>query len=482
MNINILELLESAAARWPDKVALVGESGSLTFARLHALSRAVGSFLLSQDVCRQPVLVCMGRKPETVAAYFGAVYAGCSYVPVDEDTPQRRMRQITQAMKPGYTLYDIDAALQTPPDEAALARVRAQAIDTDPIYTVFTSGSTGVPKGVTACHRNVLDYAYSLTEALGFDGDAVFGIQAPLSIDACLKELLPTLLVGAKAVLIPKGLFMFPQKLAAFLDEHQINTLCWAASALTMLSAYGALEEAPPRFLRTVAFGGEAPPPAQVARWRAALPEARLFNLYGPTEATGMSCVYEIPQTVAPDKPIPIGKPLRNTAILLLGEDGRPVPAGETGEIHIRGAGVTLGYWSDRETTDAGFVQNPLHCLYRDPVYRTGDLARTDENGDLVFVSRRDHQIKHMGRRIELGEIEACAAEHSGVRRACCAHDGERQKLTLFYEGEATPAELAAYLRGELPRYMAPQAYRQLDKLPVTASGKIDRGQLTVDN
>jgi amino acid adenylation domain-containing protein len=363
----------------------------------------------------------------------------------------------------------------------ALANVRAQSIDLDPVYTVFTSGSTGVPKGVTACHRNVLDYAYSLTGALGFDGDTVFGVQAPLSIDACLKELLPILLVGAKAVLIPKGLFMFPLKLAEFINEHRINTLCWAASALTMLTACGAFEQEPPRYLRTVAFGGEAPHPAQLALWREALPNARLFNLYGPTEATGMSCCYELPEVIAPYNAVPIGKPFRNTAILLIGEDGQSAAPGETGEIYIRGAGVTLGYWGDPERTGAGFVQNPLHSLYRDTVYRTGDMGRYDENGELTFVSRMDHQVKHMGRRIELGEIELCATEQDGVRRACCVHDAQSQKLTLFYEGDAAPADLAAYLRRELPRYMAPQAYRQMEKLPVTAGGKVDRTQLGKD-
>jgi amino acid adenylation domain-containing protein len=412
--------------------------------------------------------------------------------------PPRRIRQILQATRPqaaliaesyrallnecmdGEALYEVETVFQTPPDEPALAAVRERTIDLDPVYTVFTSGSTGVPKGVTACHRNVLDYAYSLTEALGFDGDTVFGVQAPLSIDACLKELLPVLLVGARAVLIPKGLFLFPLKLAAFINEHEINTLCWAASALTMLSAYGALEQEPLRFLRTVAFGGEAPPLAQLALWRKALPKARLLNLYGPTEATGMSCRYEIPQTIAPDAPIPIGTPLRNTAVLLIGEDGRPVPPGETGEIYLRGAGVTLGYWGDAERTGEGFVQNPLHSLYRDPVYRTGDLGRYNERGELMFVSRRDHQVKHMGRRIELCEIELCATEQNGVRRACCVHDPESQKLTLFYEGEATNADLGAHLRRELPRYMVPQAYTQLDRLPVTASGKVDRARLAL--
>ncbi|MCL2030089.1 MAG: amino acid adenylation domain-containing protein [Oscillospiraceae bacterium] len=501
MNINVLELLESAAARWPDRVALSGGGESLTFARLRDRARAAGSFLLARGISSVPVLVCMGRRPETVAAYFGAVYAGCPYLPVEEDAPPRRARQILEVLSAGRrarpaafcdagtrarleglleadALYDAGQAMQTPPDAAALARARASAIDADPVYTVFTSGSTGVPKGVTACHRNVLDYAHSLTGALGFDGDTVFGVQAPLSIDACLKELLAVLLTGARAVLIPGNLFMFPLKLAEFLNEHEINTLCWTASALTMLSAYGALEEEPLRSVRTVAFGGEAPPPAQVARWRAALPGARLFNLYGPTEATGMSCWYEIPQAVSPDRPVPAGKPFPNTAILLIGEDGNAAPPGETGEIYIRGAGVTPGYWGDPERTDAVFVQNPLHRAFRDPVYRTGDLGRYDENGDLVFVSRRDGQVKHMGRRIELAEIELCAAEAEDVRRACCVHDAGRSRLTLFYEGGAAPAEVAAYLRERLPRYMLPQAYRPVERLPVTDSGKTDRERL----
>lgn len=494
MRTNVLEYLEESVARVPDQIAFSDGAQSLTFRELYNQARAVGTALRDNGYHKEPILVCMKKSPQTVAVFFGVVYAGCYYVPLDDETPPYRIQMIAQRINPraavcGESLqkllegteiasvYNASDLVKAEPDDELLRRVRDNAIDMDPLYTVFTSGSTGVPKGVVASHRSVLDYVESLSDTLGFDSDTVFGNQAPLSIDACLKELYPTLKVGATTYLIPKSLFMFPLKLTAFLNEHQVNTLCWVASALTMLSAYGALEQDLPRYLRTVAFGGEVFPQKQLEMWLAALPDTRFFNLYGPTEATGMSCYYEVPRDFS--MPLPVGRPFRNTEIILLGENGQAVPHGEAGEICIRGAGLTLGYWGDFEKTAEVFTQNPLNQFCADPIYKTGDLGRFNDAGELMFMSRRDHQIKHMGHRIELGEIEAAAGQAEGVRRACCVYDDESHKITLFYVGEIAVSALASQLRSMLPRYMVPGAFIPLESFPLTVSGKLDRKALT---
>jgi amino acid adenylation domain-containing protein len=469
--INVLEYLDDAVARFPGKTAYTDGTTGLTFAEVDRRSRAIGSYLLNAGHTGVPAVVLMGRSPDTIAAFFGAVRAGCAYVPVDPEMGRNRTEGILNDLKPAIVIDASNYAgmINHPIDNEALDGVRQSAIDTDPLYIVYTSGSTGRPKGVAACHRSVIDYIESLSEALGFSEDTVFGSQTPLYVDACLKELYPTLKFGAVTYLIPKQLFMFPVKLIEYLNTHEINTVCWVVSALTMLSGTSALEKNPIEYLRTVAFGSEVFPQNQLAQWRRALPGARFINLYGPTECTGMSCWYEVTRDFGPDEPIPIGKPFRNTRVLLI-----------DGEICIAGTSLTLGYYNDFEKTDSAFVQNPLNKSTRELIYRTGDMGFYNERGELVFQSRRDHQVKHMGHRVELGEIESAAAALDGVARAVCIHDGEKKKLVLFYNGAPTAAEVSAYLKEQLPRFMCPNAVRALENFPLTPNGKIDRKALEV--
>ena len=206
---------------------------------------------------------------------------------------------------------------------------------------------------------------------MGFNEDTVFGNQTPLYFDACLKELYPTLKFGSTAYIIPKNLFMFPIRLVEYLNEHKINTICWVVSALTMISAFGVLDKTVPKYLHTVAFGSEVFPMKQFNLWRKALPNAKFINLYGPTEATGMSCYFIVDREFNDDEVLPIGRPFKNTDIILLDDNNRIPPKGEAGEYVCR-TSLTLGYYNDPERTKEVFVQNPLNDAYPELIYRTG--------------------------------------------------------------------------------------------------------------
>ncbi|MBE6590116.1 MAG: amino acid adenylation domain-containing protein [Ruminococcaceae bacterium] len=496
MQTNILEYLERTAPRLPDKVAYSDGSFDMSFGELYRVSRAIGSALIERGYKKSPVVILMNKHPREIAAFYGTVYAGGFYVPLDPEMPAHRMQLILENVgarvmivdekgeKLARTL-DFDGEILSyeelsahREDTLALACVREKQIDTDPIYIVFTSGSTGIPKGVVACHRSVIDYVEALCEALPFSEETVFANQTPLFFDAPLKELMPVIKYGATAYLVPKKYFLFPMMLCDFLNEHRVNTVCWVVSALTMISSMGVLEKNPPKYLHTVAFGSEVFPLRQYELWRAALPNARFFNLYGPTEATGMSCYWRAERALEEGEPIPVGVPFRNTALLLIGEDGREVADGETGEIYLRGTCVTLGYYNNPEKTAEAFVQNPLQSAYPETVYRTGDLGYINRHGELVFVSRKDAQIKHMGHRIELGEIESAAAALEGVFRACALYDKEAQKILLYYTGSIAEDVLNGHLRTYLPRYMLPALCRRLDRMPLTPNGKLDRRTL----
>ncbi len=490
---NVLEYLEATVREVPEKVAFENKTETLTFEELYTYARDTGSCLLAKGYTREPVLIFMEKSPSAVAAFMGCIYAGCFYVPLDEEMPASRIAHIFDITSARVLICDditeakarelgfkgeimlFGDARSHKEETALLDKVREEQIDTDPIYIVFTSGSTGVPKGVAACHRSVIDYIENLSSVLGFDRDTRFGNQSPFYFDACLKEIYPTMKYGASCVIVPRELFMFPVKLSEFIVEKKINTVCWVVSALTMISSFNVLEEHCPATLRTVAFGSEVFPVKQFNRWKKALPEARFVNLYGPTEATGMSCWYEADRFFEEGEAIPIGKPFTNTQILLIDDEGK---LADEGEIYIRGTAVTLGYYNDAGKTSENFVQNPLNVFYPELVYKTGDIARLDDDGNLVFISRKDHQIKRMGHRIELGEIEADTLLGEGISSCCAIYHKEKDKIVLFYTGEAPEAQVKADLKERLPRYMLPGKVIKLDKMPLTPNGKRDRKYL----
>ncbi len=499
---NILQYLEATTLRIGDKTAFsagIGEE-ELTFSQLSDLSRAIGSALLQRGLRGARVAILMDRRPSALAAMLGVWYAGACSIMLDSAMPQERMRGIVQRSQVSLVISDpkytdtarslggdeavcYDEVATAPIDEAALRAVRATQIDTDPLYMVFTSGSTGHPKGVIACHRSVIDYAEALMEALEVSESDIFGCQSPLYFDAPLKEILSTIVRGATTYLIPRRCFSFPMLLLDYIKMQQINSVCWVVSAFLQISTLGALETHPPLTLRRVVFGSEVFPRDHYDRWRAALPKASFYQLYGPTEATGMSCVWRADRDLMPGEKIPIGAALDNTDAMLIDDAGnRILPVvgeeSEEGELYLRGTCVTLGYDHAPLETATAFVQNPLQNAYPETVYKTGDLAAYNAYGELIFLGRRDAQIKRMGHRVELGEIEEVALRIQGVREACCVFSQSAQELFLYYTGTTDGAALLGTLREQLPRYMMPKEAIRIASLPYTQNGKKDRRAL----
>lgn len=490
---NILEYLDNIVNIYPDKVAYANENEGLTFKAVYDNARAIGTYLNAKGKYNKPIVVFMKKHPNTIVTFLGTVYAGCYYVPIDDEMPRHRIELIFKDLKPEVVICDettIDSIktfdynghvysykemIKEPINQNELAKIRDKSIDTDAIYIVFTSGSTGRPKGVVACHRSVIDYIETLSEVLEISEDTVFGNQTPLYVDACLKEILPTLKFGAMTYIIPKELFLFPVKLVEFLNQYKINTVCWVVPALTLISGLGALKSEVPKYLHTIAFGSEVFPIKQYNIWKEALPNARFINLYGPTEATGMSCYYVVDREFALDEVIPIGRPFKNTEILLLDDENKLVKHGEQGEICIRGTSLTLGYYNDFERTNEAFVQYPLNTIYPELIYRTGDIGRINDREELEFISRKDYQIKHMGHRIELGEIEMVMNQMEGIQSASCIFDNDKKKIILYYVGDVSKSDAVRYCKNKLPRYMVPNLVTKLDLMPLTSNGKINR-------
>lgn len=498
MRTNVLEDLDEIVQKVPDKEAFVDDNTSYTFQNVYDYSGAVATCLHQEGYYKEPILIFMKKSPEEIAAFFGVIRSGCYYVPIDEEMPLTRisliiancnpramiidesMKEAASRLEFAGKIYNYEEISGAGIDMEALSAIRDKSIDTDPIYIVFTSGSTGVPKGVCACHRSVLDYVEQLSGVLGFNENTVFGNQSPLYFDACLKEIYPTIRFGATTYLIPHELFTFPKKIVEYLNEKKINTICWVVSALTIISSFKTFDSIKPQYLHTIAFGSEVFPIKQYRLWREALPEAEFTNLYGPTEGTGMSCYYRLSKEKVFDdlEVIPIGKPFKNTEVMLLKGDNTLAGEGEEGEITLRGTCVTLGYYNNPDKTKEAFVQNPLNTAYPEIVYKTGDIGKYDKEGNLIFVSRKDYQIKHMGHRIELGEIESNVNLLDEIKMSGCIYDDQKGKIVLYYVGDIEAAEVTSRLKNMLPRYMLPNKIRRLGNMPFTANGKIDRKEL----
>ena len=493
----VLDFLERSAAVYPDREAYEDEKKLLTFAQTRDLARAVGTAL--QEKIRsdkKPVVVYLDKSVECIVSFFGAVYSGNFYCPLDTEMPLERVKIIMQVLQPAAVITDLahrntarefsgDAELLlyeelilTRPSETILAGIQNGITELDPLYVLFTSGSTGVPKGVLLNHRVVVNYMEWLSKTFDLSCEDVFGNQAPFYFDVSIHDIYGAAYFGAKAVIIPRYMFGFPARLIGYLNEKKISTFLWVPSAMGIIARLKAFRAVKPEYLRHAMFAGEVFPRKQLDYWKENLPDVIYANLYGPTE-TYVCTAYVMTGEEEEGVPLPIGKPVSSTQALILDEEGRPVPEGEIGELCIRGSCLALGYYNNPERTASSFVQNPLHSLYPDRIYHTGDLVRLDGNGDLIYISRKDFQIKHMGYRIELGEIENAVRNVPGIEDCACTYRTERQRIVLYYEGKEYPQnELLEAIGKRLPEYMIPGQIVYMESLPRNLNGKIDRAGL----
>lgn len=499
MYINVLEYLEASAEKFPDKIAFSDSTNEITYRDLAAQAKALGSYIYAQTggVAKRPVLIWIDRDIKSLIAFLGVVYSGNFYVPMDRQIPLERIEAILRALQPAAAvvpkddahvlsgvgfdeqLVTMEAALAVSIDEDALGRVRRAAIDTDPLYAIFTSGSTGVPKGVVVCHRSVIDLIERFVEVFGFSEQSVFGNQAPFDFDVSVKDIYSTLKNGATMHVIPKMLFSFPLKLIEHLNIRRINTVIWAASAMRIVANLKVLEKQKPLYLKLIMFSGEVMPIKVLNYWRRHLPDAIYVNLYGPTEITCNCTYYIVDRPFDDSEVLPIGKPFPNTDIMILDEKGRAVGRGETGEICVRGTSLALGYYNSPEKTAEAFCQNPLNTFYPELIYRTGDNGRYNERGELMFLSRRDNQIKHMGHRIELGEIEVAVNALTFIDAACCLYDADGEMIVLCYQAaDKCDREILLGIRNRLFKYMLPNRLLHFNELPMNKNAKIDRNLL----
>jgi D-alanine--poly(phosphoribitol) ligase subunit 1 len=503
MQVNLLEYFESGAAKvYSERIAIVEAERSYTFAEVGQNSKRLATALIAAaDIVNHPIAVFLGKGATTVFANLGILYSGNFYTNLDVKSPSQRIRNILNNINPAFVITStellpalmelgverskvlvIDEVLASKPryDDAALIARLDRVIDTDPLCIINTSGSTGIPKGVAISHRSTIEFMDWVFANFEFGPETRIGSLSPFYFDIYTLELVACIAKGATLVLIPDQLAIFPVKLVEFLTTQRITFLFWVPSIMVNISNQNLLEKFDLHELKTVFFAGEVFPMKHLNAWRKALPWTKFVNLYGPIEITVDCTYFVLDREFRDDEALPIGLPCRNTDVLILNEANQPCNGSEIGELCVRGSSLALGYWNDPEKTAKAFVQNPLNKHYPETIYRTGDLVYRNERGEIVFVGRKDFQIKHMGYRIELPEIENQVLAIEGVANACVLYNKGKKEITLFYEAkdQLTPAHIRQQLGNIFPKYMLPTAFHCLPELPRNPNGKIDRNGL----
>ena len=517
------QFVTDQADRRPETQAVLGEGTSLSYAQLEELSNQLAR-TLREGGCRKGDRVCllMPKSPMAIAAILGIYKAGGIYVPLDPTSPpgrltlmldscennwvlaggpvaglldevlgQERFRDFIRVgwiahgpssgnhFKPAFTLEEVQ--------RLSTASVDAQTTRDDPAHILFTSGSTGIPKGVIITHSNVLRFIEWAVQYFRLSSSDRLSGHTPLHFDLSFFDIFGTFAAGAQLHLVPTELNLVPHKLAAFIREAELTQFFSVPSVLNYLAKFDVVRPRDFPALQRLLWCGEVFPTPGLIYWMQRLPHVQFTNLYGPTEATIASSFYTLARCPTDEKaPIPIGTACSGEELLVLNEQLRPLPPHTIGDLYIRGAGLSPGYWKDPEKTRGAFLPNPHSSEPTDRIYKTGDLAEIGEDGLVYFLGRADSQIKSRGYRIELGEIEAALNAVDAIQECavvaietdgfdgtviCCAYVPAPGR-------EVTPVALREELSKALPGYMIPVRWVALERLPYNANVKIDRRKL----
>jgi amino acid adenylation domain-containing protein len=493
---SVPDLFEDQVDRTPDAVALEFGGTSLTYRELDRRANRLAHHLRDLGVeAERRVGVWMERSVEAIVALLAILKAGGAYVPLDRLSPPERVSLMLRDASVDLVLAQEELPGDPPGRGVRVIRVdpRARPIGRRPdarppsgtgpdslAYVMYTSGSTGAPHGVEATHRGIVRLVKGTDYARSGPGEVILQL-APLSFDASTFEIWGALLNGGRLAVAPPGVPTI-EELGAALRRHRVTTL-WLTAGLFHDVVDHRIEVLRP--LRQLLTGGDVLSPPRVERVLAALPGLRLVNGYGPTEGTTFTCCHRVSSPPPPGRSVPIGRPIANTRVYVLDRRLRPVPIGAPGELWIAGDGLARGYAGRPELTAERFLVHRLSPALEERLYRSGDLVRWLGDGTLEFLGRLDDQVKLRGYRVEPGEIEATLARHPRVRDVAVAAprtpDGERRLVAYVVgDGPVDPRDLRTFLGSRLPEFMVPAAFVALDRLPLTASGKLDRRALPV--
>jgi amino acid adenylation domain-containing protein/FkbM family methyltransferase len=489
------DLFEDNAAQVPDRIAIVFEEDAMSYGALNEASNQLASYLARKGAIPQSRIgVCVERSPEMVVALLAIMKAGGAYVPLDPAYPADRLafmiddaglslvvaddRSADRLPVQAEKLVNLEEFQESAAFEAAAGGIR-RITSASPVYVMYTSGSTGQPKGAVLPHRGIVNCLLWLQEQFHLGGDDRVMMKSPLSFDASVIELLWPLMVGAEAVIAAPGGHQDALYLARAISRYRVTVSFFVPSLLRLLLDEPELQAS--GCLRQVLCGGEALPIDTMARFFDRL-EAGLLNFYGPTETTVGCIAWKCRPEV--DRAVPIGRPISNMRGYVLDGSLNALPAGVAGGLHTAGDGLALGYLEHPELTAERFLPNPFGPVGA-RMYATGDVCKWLSAGDIEFVERADHQVKIRGQRIEPGEIESALGKNPAIRECVVIASEHRpgdKRLIAYFTGNGqdgvSPETLRSFLEGRLPSHMIPSFFVGLDSLPLMPNGKVDRRAL----
>lgn len=508
------QLATESAMRAPDRTAVTARGQSLTYAQLEDASNRLAHLLRDRGVrAGDRVGLFFPKSVQSVVSMLGTLKAGAVYVPIDPQAPVARAGLITRnaGLKCLITTQAAVAAIAQAGVEDVASYVLTDAttaaaagqprvvswetleafpttvpgtarIESDLAYILYTSGSTGVPKGVMITHRNALTFVDWCAATFAIQADDRLSNHAPLHFDLSVFDVYNSLLAGASVHLIDSETAVFAASLAKFIEARQITVWYSVPSALIGLLLHGNLGRRALGALRLVLFAGEVFPMKYLRQLAETLPQAELYNLYGPTE-TNVCTFHGVERRALPfSEHLPIGRACANTDVFAVNDHGEPIAPGQVGELYVRGPAVTPGYWGDADKTARAVLGNRFQPHFGERVYRTGDLVTVDADGVYWFQGRRDSMIKSRGYRIELGEIEAAVHAHPAVLEAAAVpipdeEIGNRIKafVVLNPGAQLSAPELQRHCATRVPNYMVPEMIQFCERLPRTSTGKVDR-------
>ncbi|KAA6227443.1 amino acid adenylation domain-containing protein [Campylobacter sp. LR185c] len=491
MITNVNDFLEKSVKKFPNKIAFEELDKSISYKDFNETSKKVASKIIDIINCdfQRGVLIILPKGIDCLLSFFGVVKSGNFYTLLDKKTPKQRIEQVIEILKPKLliTFKDFPYSFDLPTiftqdfkdydiNEEGLKLAKQRHIDTNLLYVFFTSGSTGIPKGVSIAHKSVIDYTFWVCETFKISKKDSFLNQSPFYFDNSILDIFSSIKMGACLHIVPTSLFAFPNKILQYIEDKRISTIFWVPSVLIYFANTNALNYFKLKSLKRVLFAAEIMPNKQLNIWRKFLPRTLFANLYGPTELTDICCYYVVDREFKDDELLPIGKACKNVELLVFDEDYKLITKPFVkGELLVRGTSLSLGYYNDEKRSKEAFIQNPLHNNFLDLCYKTGDIVAYNERGELLCYGRKDFQIKFMGHRIELGEIEIMLSSHHDIKNSACIFKNDC--IYGFYES-SKELNLKDFLRDKLPIYMIPRQFIRVEKFSLNANSKIDKKAL----
>lgn len=498
----VQEYFTQSAQKFPDKLAVNCKDENTTYAELDQVTNKIAHLLVEVGVQRNDrVAFCLAKSVDSVRSVLSAVKADACYVPLDAKSPIQRLQYIVEDCQPKVIICNdgskakVEELVQTCSMKPIIVNLSENEYEmyshekrtytntgNDLAYILYTSGSTGQPKGVMISHANIIHFIEWAVARFQITPEDRLSNHAPMHFDLSTWDLYCTFKMGASLYIIPYEVNLFPKQLVEYIEQREITIWLSVPSILVYMARVGVLTSESIPSVKKVFSTGEVFPTPYIVEWMNMFPHKTFINMFGPTETTVECTYYIIEKPTDISKNIPIGKGCEHLEVFALKEDGTEATVGETGELYVRGPSVSRGYWNNPQKTEQAFVKHPLFPFLNEPVYKTGDLVELNEQGDYIFRGRIDNQIKFMGYRIELGEIEAALNSLPYVREASVIFidkDTDSEIVSHLCLKEETPLEKLKIDLAELvPKYMVPKTIKTMVELPRTSTGKIDRVKL----